>query len=43
MSYASTLNQLIAKQDLAQVEMLNLMRQVMTGELTPAQIAALLI
>lgn len=43
MSYASTLNQLIAKQDLAQVEMLNLMRQVMTGELTSAQVAALLI
>lgn len=43
MSFSATLNQLIARQDLAQVDMLNLMRQVMTGELTSAQIAALLI
>jgi len=43
MQFSATLNQLIAQQDLPQAEMLSLMRQVMTGQLTPAQIAAVLI
>jgi anthranilate phosphoribosyltransferase len=43
MQFSATLNQLLARQDLPQTEMLSVMRQVMTGELSPAQIAALLI
>jgi anthranilate phosphoribosyltransferase len=38
-SFSKTLNDLISGQDLSRDEMLNVMRQVMTGELTPAQIA----
>lgn len=43
MSFTSILNQLLAAQNLTQPAMLQVMRQVMTGELTPAQIAALLV
>ena len=43
MSYSQTLNQLIAGQDLSHATMLTIMRQVMEGELTPAQISALLV
>lgn len=41
--YAHTLNALINGQDLSRDEMLSTMRQVMTGALTPAQIAALFV
>lgn len=40
MNYSATLSQLIARQDLGREDMLALMRGIMTGELTPAQIAA---
>lgn len=43
MSYAQTLNSLVAGHDLDQPAMLDLMRQVMGGQLTPAQISALLV
>lgn len=43
MSYANTLNQLISGQNLDSATMLATMRQVMAGELTPAQIAAFLV
>jgi len=42
-SYSQTLNHLIDGQDLSFEAMQNLMRLVMAGELTPAQISALLI
>ena len=43
MAFASTLNQLINGQDLSFAEMQALMRQVMSGELTHAQMAAILV
>lgn len=43
MNYSQTLNQVISGQDLSFDAMQNLMRQVMAGELTPAQISGLLI
>lgn len=43
MNYSALLNQLIARQDLSREDMLDLMRAVMTGELTPAQIAGAII
>lgn len=43
MNYAATLNKLIAREDLAGAEMLDLMRAVMTGALTPAQIAGAIV
>jgi len=43
MAFASTLNQLINSQDLSFAEMQALMRQVMSGELTHAQMAAMLV
>ncbi|MFA5082263.1 MAG: anthranilate phosphoribosyltransferase [Hydrogenophilaceae bacterium] len=43
MNYPATLNKLIAREDLGREEMLDLMRAVMTGELTPAQIAGAII
>jgi len=43
MAFASTLNQLINGQDLSFAEMQALMRQVMSGELTHAQMAAMLV
>jgi anthranilate phosphoribosyltransferase len=43
MNYAATLTQLIARNDLDQGEMLAVMRAIMTGELTPAQIAAIVV
>lgn len=39
MNYPTLLSKLIARTDLAREEMLDLMRAIMTGELTPAQIA----
>jgi anthranilate phosphoribosyltransferase len=42
-SYSQTLNTLVNGQDLEQPAMLAMMRQVMGGELTPAQISALLV
>lgn len=41
--YAQTLNHLISGQDLSFEAMLNMMRQVMSGELTSAQIAAIFV
>jgi anthranilate phosphoribosyltransferase len=41
--FKEALNQLLNRQDLSHTEMLAVMQQVMGGELTPAQIAALLI
>ena len=41
--FKDILNQLLNRQDLSHEQMLNVMRQVMGGELTPAQIAAFLI
>lgn len=41
--FAQTLNHLISGQDLSFEAMLNVMRQVMLGELTPAQIAAIFV
>ncbi len=43
MAFAPTLNQLINGQDLSFAEMQTLMRQVMSGELTHAQMAAMLV
>ncbi len=43
MSYAQTLNRLINGEDLSFEAMQNLMQQVMAGELTPAQIAGVLV
>jgi len=43
MIYKDTLNRLLARQDLDRAEMLALMRALMGGELTPAQIAAAVI
>ncbi|HSI37906.1 MAG TPA: anthranilate phosphoribosyltransferase [Methylotenera sp.] len=43
MSYSQTLNQIISGQNLSQEAMLATMRQVMGGELTPAQISGLLV
>jgi len=43
MNYSATLNQLITRADLTREAMLDLMRAVMTGELTPAQIAGAII
>lgn len=43
MAFAPTLNQLISGQDLSFAEMQALMRQVMSGELTHAQMAAILV
>ncbi len=43
MNFPATLNKLIGHEDLGRDEMLGLMRAVMTGELTPAQIAGAII
>lgn len=43
LSVSQALTQLIARVDLSHEDMLAIMRQVMAGELTPAQIAALLV
>ena len=43
MAFKDVLSQLLERQDLTQSAMLELMRQVMSGELTPAQISAFLI
>lgn len=43
MMYKNALNQLLNHQDLTHAQMLAVMQQVMGGELTPAQISALLI
>ena len=43
MAFKDVLNQLLDRQDLSQSEMMALMRQVMGGELSPAQISAFLI
>ena len=43
MVFKDVLSQLLERQDLTQDTMLGLMRQVMSGELTPAQISAFLI
>ena len=43
MNYSALLSQLIARQDLSREDMLALMRAIMTGELTPAQIAGAII
>jgi len=43
MAFKDVLSQLLERQDLTQSAMLEVMRQVMVGELTPAQISALLI
>ena len=43
MNFSSVLNKLIACEDLSQQEMLDLMGAVMTGQLTPAQIAGAVI
>ncbi|MDO9225412.1 MAG: anthranilate phosphoribosyltransferase [Pseudomonadota bacterium] len=43
MNYAPLLNRLVARQDLAREDMLDLMRAIMTGELTAAQIAGAII
>jgi anthranilate phosphoribosyltransferase len=43
MKYSEALTALIERRDLEQTQMVALMRQVMQGELTPAQIAALVI
>ncbi|MEW6676369.1 MAG: anthranilate phosphoribosyltransferase [Pseudomonadota bacterium] len=43
MNYPALLSQLIARQDLPREDMLALMRAIMTGELTPAQIAGAII
>ena len=39
MNYSALLNKLVHRGDLAREEMLDLMRAIMTGELTAAQIA----
>ena len=43
MSYAQTLTQLLERRDLTHVDMLELMHQIMGGQLTPAQIAGVLV
>ncbi len=43
MNYAALLHKLIARQDLTSNEMLDLMRAIMTGELTAAQIAGAIV
>ncbi len=43
MNYPATLGKLIHRVDLTRDEMLDLMRAIMTGELTPAQIAAAIV
>jgi len=43
MNYSSLLNRLLEKQDLPHDDMLELMQHIMGGQLTPAQIAAVLI
>ena len=43
MTIKAALQKLIQRQDLTHAEMLSLMRQVMQGDFTPAQIAGLLI
>ena len=43
MNYSQTLTKLIERQDLPHDDMLALMQQIMTGQLTPAQIAAILV
>jgi len=43
MTYKQTLEQVLAGRDLAHADMLSVMQQVMGGELTPAQIAGLVI
>ena len=43
MNYSQTLTKLIDRHDLPRDDMLNLMQQVMGGQLTPAQIAAMLV
>ena len=43
MNFKNTLEQVLAGRDLAHADMLSLMQQVMGGELTPAQIAGLVI
>ncbi|MBI5938739.1 MAG: anthranilate phosphoribosyltransferase [Betaproteobacteria bacterium] len=43
MNYSALLNKLIGREDLAREEMLELMRAVMTGELSPAQIAGAIV
>ncbi|HRH79505.1 MAG TPA: anthranilate phosphoribosyltransferase [Thiobacillaceae bacterium] len=43
MNYSATLNKLIGRADLGREEMLDLMRAVMTGVLTPAQIAGAIV
>ena len=43
MNYSATLGKLIHRVDLTREEMLELMRAIMTGELTPAQIAAAIV
>ncbi|NBX00638.1 MAG: anthranilate phosphoribosyltransferase, partial [Methylophilaceae bacterium] len=43
MAFKDVLSQLLERQDLTQSAMLEVMRQVMGGELTPAQISAFLV
>lgn len=43
MNYSATLTKLVAREDLSREDMLDLMRAVMTGELTPAQITGAVI
>ncbi len=43
MNYSLILNQLIDRRDLAHADMLDLMQHIMGGQLTPAQIAAVLV
>jgi len=43
MNYSATLNKLVGRVDLTRDEMLDLMRAVMTGALTPAQIAGAIV
>ena len=43
MNYSLILNQLIDRRDLTHADMLDLMRHIMGGQLTPAQIAAVLV
>jgi anthranilate phosphoribosyltransferase len=43
MNYAALLNQLVARQNLAREDMLDLMRGIMTGELSAAQIAGAIV
>jgi len=43
MNYSALLNQLVAKQDLAREDMLDLMRAIMTGELSAAQISGAIV